>query len=352
MVLIMPKKDFSKIEEKGVPFQTEQPLKLLELFGGIGAPRKALQNLGYNIKSLDYVEVLPYAVLAYNAMYDCGYNPQDIRLWNMKADVLVHGSPCQDFSNEGRNDINTGRSILYERTLQILDPAPSDGAPELTARPKVVIWENVPGLLYRHKEHLDHYIETMESYGYKSYYEVLTASDYRCMQDRPRLYTISLLDDRPFEFPEKRGVPWKMAQFIDKSVRFEDYPLSDAEKNILRKEGGKWVVQEATKKGYADIEEFNIINLAFPNSKTRRGRVGVRPKTITTSPRQAVYYDGKFRMLTAKEYMRCMGYQDKDYEKMVKAGLTERQICSLAGNSICVPVLEAIFKQIMQMGII
>ena len=39
-------------------------LKILELFGGIGAPRKALENLGFDIKSIDYVEILPFAVQA------------------------------------------------------------------------------------------------------------------------------------------------------------------------------------------------------------------------------------------------------------------------------------------------
>lgn len=349
------KKDFSQHEEKGVKLSTEpQPLKLLELFGGIGAPRKALQNLGFKLKSIDYVEVLPYAVLAYNSLFECGYDPQDIRLWNMKPDVLVHGSPCQDFSNEGRNDVNSGRSILYERTLQILDPEPADGSrPELVDRPKVVIWENVPGLLYRHKEHLDHYIDTMSGYGYHSYYQILKASDYRCPQDRPRLYTVSILDDRPFEFPKPTGTPWRLEQFIDKSVNFDDYPLSDAEKAILfQLPSGQWAVREATKKGYTEINEWNVINVAFPNSTTRRGRVGDYAKTITTSPRQAIFYDGRFRMLTAKEYMRLMRYQDKDYAKMVKAGLTERQICSLAGNSICVSVLEAIFKELQDMKII
>ena len=265
---------------------------------------------------------------------------------------IVHN--CQDFSNEGRNDINSGRSILYERTLQILDPNPSDGSrPELVDRPKVVIWENVPGLLYRHKEHLDHYIDTMEGYGYHSYYQILKASDYRCPQDRPRLYTVSLLDERPFEFPQPVGTPWTLEQFIDKSVNFDDYPLSDAEKAILfQLPSGQWAVREATKKGYTEINEWNVVNVAFPNSKTRRGRVGTYAKTITTAPRQAVFYNGRFRMLTAKEYMRLMRYQDKDYAKMVKAGLTERQICSLAGNSICVSVLEAIFGELQNMQII
>lgn len=90
-------------------------LKILELFGGIGAPRKALENLGYDIKSIDYVEILPFAVMAYNAIFNNGYKPQDIRVWNMDVDVLIHGSPCQDWSKNGLNNVNTGRSILYEK---------------------------------------------------------------------------------------------------------------------------------------------------------------------------------------------------------------------------------------------
>lgn len=133
-----------EIIEKTAGKETDNRLKILELFGGIGAPRKALQNIGYSIKSLDYVEILPYAVMAYNSIFDIRYTPQDIRLWNMKCDVLVHGSPCQDWSKNGLNNVNTGRSILYERTLQILNPNPENGYPELVSPPKIVVWENVP----------------------------------------------------------------------------------------------------------------------------------------------------------------------------------------------------------------
>ena len=113
-----------------------EQLKILELFGGIGAPRKALENLGFDIKSIDYVEILPHAVMAYNAIFDNGYKPQDIRLWNMDVDILIHGSPCTDFSKNGLNNINTGRSILYEKTLSIIGE-------ELLRKPRIVIWENV-----------------------------------------------------------------------------------------------------------------------------------------------------------------------------------------------------------------
>ena len=57
-------------------------------------------------------------------------------------------------------------------------------------------------------------------------------------------------------------------------------------------------------------------------------------------------------MLTAKEYLRLMGYRDRDYMKMSEAGITDLQICQLAGNSICVPVLEALFRQLHAMDII
>lgn len=486
-------KDFSKMSEKGLldPNEQAHPLKLLELFGGIGAPRRALQNIGYNLKSIDYVEVLPYAVQAYNKMFECGPSMQDIRIWNMSPDIVVHGSPCfvagtlvktseglkpietlipgmkvdinghfvnivnffdngekevreltfddgykvsctsnhlfltvneedygpehrwvrakdlteetliitdkdmiyrrlvsrsdkrienvydieveevhafclengmivhncQDFSNEGKNDFNTGRSILFERVLQILDPTPDDGHPELSRQPKVVVWENVPRLAWCYQDILDYYIAVMEEFGYQSEYKILTASDYNIPQDRDRVFVVSILKpelgDKKFEFPEKIAPKWKLKDFIDKSVSFDDpeVQLKDKEKEILmRLPDGTLAVKEGTKKGYKEISEWQIVNLAFPGSKNRRGRVGDNAKTITCGPRQAIYYDGKIRMLTAKEYLRLMGYKDLDYKKMVAAGITNNQICTLAGNSICVPVLEAIFRQLIEYG--
>ena len=97
-------KDFTQTKEKGVKDCNlqNQPLHLLELFGGIGAPRRALENVLTEmvrektsdltkrelrakasdcVKSIDYVEVLPFAVRAYNQMFDLSNRPQDIRLW-------------------------------------------------------------------------------------------------------------------------------------------------------------------------------------------------------------------------------------------------------------------------------
>ena len=165
--------------------ENNKTLKILELFGGIGAPRKALENLGFDIKSIDYVEILPFAVQAYNSIFDIEYKPQSVVGWNLDPDILIHGSPCQDFSKNGRNNINTGRSILFEETLAIIDH-------KLPKRPTVVIWENVPNLLsegkkVNHRVHHYHYLSEMERMGYKNYYKILNAADYNIPQARERL---------------------------------------------------------------------------------------------------------------------------------------------------------------------
>ena len=71
-------------------------IKILELFGGIGSPRAALRNLGVPTKAIDYVEIDEQAVRSYNAMFegDLAYKPQTVVDYNLKPDILIHGSPC------------------------------------------------------------------------------------------------------------------------------------------------------------------------------------------------------------------------------------------------------------------
>ena len=71
-------------------------LQILELFGGIGSPRKALLNLGVPTKAIDYVEIDEKAVKSYNEIFrnELDYKTQDVRGYNLKPDILIHGSPC------------------------------------------------------------------------------------------------------------------------------------------------------------------------------------------------------------------------------------------------------------------
>ena len=75
-------------------------IRLLELFGGIGACTKAMERIGVEFEVVDYVEIDKYAVASYNAIHGTHYDPQDIQKWdkNVEVDLIMHGSPCQDFS--------------------------------------------------------------------------------------------------------------------------------------------------------------------------------------------------------------------------------------------------------------
>ena len=102
-------------------------IKVLELFGGIGACTKALERLGIEHEVADYVEIDKYAVKSFNAIHGTNFEPQDITKWdkNIDVDLIMHGSPCQDFSVAGKQaggdkDSGTRSSLMYE-TLRIVE---------------------------------------------------------------------------------------------------------------------------------------------------------------------------------------------------------------------------------------
>ena len=90
-------------------------IQILELFGGIGSPRCALRNIGIPVKAIDYVEIDEKAVRSYNAMFadDLPYTTQSVVGWNLKPDILIHGSPCQDFSIAGHQGKATAEAECF-----------------------------------------------------------------------------------------------------------------------------------------------------------------------------------------------------------------------------------------------
>ena len=200
-------------------------LKILELFGGIGACSKALERLGIDYEIADYVEIDKYAVKSFNAMHNTNFEPQDITTWDkdIEVDLIMHGSPCQDFSLAGLQaggDEGSGtRSSLMYETIRIVKKL----------KPKYVIWENVKNLLSKkHRHNFDSYLKIMESLGYKNYYQVLNAKDYGIPQNRERVFTISIRNDieKQFIFPEKQELKLKLKDMLEDNVD-EKYYLSD-----------------------------------------------------------------------------------------------------------------------------
>lgn len=200
-----------------------EKLRLLELFGGIGACSKALERLEIDFEIVDYVEIDKYAVKSYNAIHGTNFEPQDIKTWdkNIDVDLIMHGSPCQDFSLAGKQaggdkDSGTRSSLMYE-TIRIVEKL----------KPKYVVWENVKNLLSKkHIHNFNAYLETMKQLGYKSYYQVLNAKDYGIPQNRERVFTVSILGDENFEFPSKQPLKLKLKDMLEDEVD-EKYYLSE-----------------------------------------------------------------------------------------------------------------------------
>lgn len=200
-------------------------LKLLELFGGIGACSKAIERLGIDYEIVDYVEIDKYAVKSYNAIHNTNFEPQDICKWNkdVEVDLIMHGSPCQDFSISGKQaggDEGSGtRSSLMYETIRIVEKL----------KPKYVIWENVKNVISKkHKHNYDNYCNRMSELGYTNYGQVLNAKDYGIPQNRERVFTISIRNDlnQVFEFPQKELLKLRLKDMLEDNVD-EKYYLSE-----------------------------------------------------------------------------------------------------------------------------
>ena len=107
-------------------------------------------------------------------------------------------------------------------------------------------------------------------------------------------------------------------------------------------------VREATKKGYAEAKEGDFVNLQFPNSKTRRGRVGKEiSQTSLCNDANGVVERLRIRKLTPKECFRLMGFDDRDVDVLIENKISNTQLYKMAGNSIVVDVLEEIFVELL-----
>jgi DNA (cytosine-5)-methyltransferase 1 len=110
-------------------------------------------------------------------------------------------------------------------------------------------------------------------------------------------------------------------------------------------------IPEATAKGYAEAYEGDSVNLAVPNSTTRRGRVGKQmANTLDTGCQQGVVEQEnnvryRIRKLTPRECFRLMGVTDNDIDTIQSSGVSNSQQYKTAGNSIVVDVLYHIFRK-------
>lgn len=320
-----------------------KPVQILELFGGIGSPRCALRNLNIPTKAIDYVEIDEKAVRSYNSMFadELEYKTQTVVGWNLKPDILIHGSPCQDMSIAGHQGkakaedgrVNRGkgadkgsgtRSSLMWETIHIIDQMGE-------WKPKYVIWENVRNVISKHMiANFIRYQKEMERMGYTNSFEVLDARDFGLPQARERVFTVSMLGSEKFQFDDLIRTPMRnIKDFLEDN---------DSVSSVY------------------DVTQPSVYNVIGHTGIKRATVIQDYAFTITTrqdrTPAQVIDCgNGRYRYLTELECWRLQGYTDKDFEAAKAAQKrTGRYYTALyhqAGNSIAVPIFESIFRKII-----
>lgn len=210
-----------------------KPIRLIELFGGIGAQAKALENIGADFEHWFMCEIDSHAVDSYNAIHRTDFKPLDI--CNVHAPdlrivdtdkftyLLTYSFPCTSISIAGKMDgytegSGTASSLLFE-VKRLLE--------ECETLPQLLLMENVPQVCSdRNKDNWRQWMSFLESKGYSNYAQIMNACDYGIPQNRVRMFMVSILGDYSFTFPKKQNLEVKMKDLLEKNPN-EKYYLSN-----------------------------------------------------------------------------------------------------------------------------
>lgn len=316
----------SLFSDENIPFSSpiNYKFKFIDLFAGIGGFRLAMQSLGGKCVFTSEWDV--HAQKTYKANF--GEVPfgditkeETKRLIPDNFDLLCAGFPCQAFSIAGkRGGFEDTRGTLFFDVAEILR----------RKMPKAVMLENVRGLTTHDEgKTLQVIISTLEEIGYTVFYEVLNAKDFSVPQDRKRIYIVGFRknlfgDTLNFKFPAKNGQPAYISEFLEENVK--GYSISKHLQNvyIFKKDDGK--PQLIDKQTHVQVK-----TLVSTYHKIQR---------LTSS----FVKDGEtgLRLLTVNECKAIMGF-DKEFIIPVSRTQMYRQL----GNSVAVPVIKAVAKNIL-----
>lgn len=368
-------------------YKITKPIRLIELFAGIGSQAKALQNIGVNFEHYRVVEFDKYAIKSYNAVHGTSFETSDIT--EVHADdlcitdtdkyeyLLTYSFPCQDLSIAGKGKgmakgSGTRSGLLWE-VERILK--------ECKELPQVLLMENVPQVHSKKNiGHFNEWIAFLERLGYSNYYEDLNAKNYGIPQNRKRCFMVSILGDYSYEFPEPFELKLRLKDMLDDAVD-EKYYLSQKmidgftrhkERHLDKGTGFIWKpktgeevanclranVALAPTDNTLIVKDPKCVQVAQmygtekePNPQAGRiySDVGLSPTLDSCSGGNRmpkVINQFRIRKLTPLECWRLMGFDDDDFHKAELVN-SNTQLYKQAGNSIVVNVLEEIFKKLL-----
>ena len=305
-------------------------------FSGVGAFNQALQRLGIDYEEVFACDMDKYARQTFIDNYgEPKYYPQNVydrEIPKESLDIYMTSPPCQAFSLAGkRKGEDDERGILFYNSHEFI----------VKNKPRYFIFENVKGLISDAKGRtFQIWLDMLggksingnpvifpreEAVPYHVYWKVINAKDHGVPQNRERVFIIGIRDDKDnvFSFPKEEHLTKRLKDVLETEVN-EKYFLSEKmiqgfinhkERHQEKGTGFQWQpkdvqdiantlranaalcptdntlkIKSANTKGYEEAQEGDSINLTFPESETRRGRVGKGvAQTLDTNCNQGIW---------------------------------------------------------------
>lgn len=295
--------------------------KTIDLFAGIGGIR--LGFAAHGCKNVFSSEWDSAAQLMYEANFNekpfgdiNSIDPEDIP----NHDILLAGFPCQPFSIAGKGlGFSDTRGTLFFNIEEIIK----------AKKPQAFLLENVKRLTtHDNNQTFSVIIEKLENLGYTVYHRVLNSLNFGLPQKRERIYIVGFRDDISFEFPEPLGCYQPLAGLLDDD---RDVPRSYFLSDNIREKRLKAV------KGSPPNPSIWHENIG--------GNISALPYSCALRAGGSYNYlvVNGIRRLTDREMLRLQGFPE-DF----KINIPYSQLRKVVGNSVSVPVIEAIAGEMIK----
>lgn len=331
-------------------------IRVVTLCSGLDAQCLALRRAGVPFDLVAWSEIDPVAIKAHNAMFPEYHdrNLGDMTKIDCKRigggiDLLTYSTPCTDISVAGRKKgleegSGTRSSVLWHTEKIIRE-----------LRPQYLIQENVRTITTgKMLPHFEKWQKKVEYLGYNNYIALLDAYMFGTPQQRCRMFMVSIRKDvdKGFKFPE--GHPTHLRTYdILEGVDVSKLHPSD--------EVSKCINYNDHVHGYAGIRclEYRAYDVRCfcPCVTTSFNPLLAIPRIAAPDIPRFPLVKGidrvgidqdvwAVRYLTRREALRLMDFDIGEIDKILRLGLTYNETIFVAGNSIAVGTLAAIFEQI------
>jgi DNA (cytosine-5)-methyltransferase 1 len=299
-------------------------IRFIDLFAGIGGFRYAIQNagkeLGVQTECVFTSEIDNECQKVYKENFDA-LPHGDITKINAQSipdhDILLAGFPCQPFSIIGNmRGFEDTRGTLFFDIARIIKEK----------KPAAFILENVKLLVGHNKgETIKRIMETLNGLGYHATYKVLNALNFGLPQKRERVFIVGFINPCFFQWPSEKISMKPLSKILEKNVPKEFFASDHIRKKRLEK-------QEPTKEPtiWHENKAGNIS--AYPFSCALRAGASYNYLLVNGE-----------RRLTSREMLRLQGFPES-FKIICSYTQTRKQ----AGNSLPVPVAQAVIKNTME----